>query len=401
MLTDTKVKQSRPKASPYKLADDKGLYLYVSPKGAKSWRYDYRFAGKRFTLTLGRYPDMPLAKARKYHQEARESLASGHNPSLIKRQTRQARVLEAADTFKAVGESWFAAKEAGRSKSWKENSRRWLDKVIYPEIGSLPMRAIRPADLLALLKRLEKAGKLRTAVCVRQLIAQIFDFGISNLRAESNPAHSVRKAIEYPRPQGSRPLSPTEIPVLLAAVDNYTGKAQTKYAFRLLFLTMARKTELTEAKWQEIDFEKGEWRVPAERMKGKQEHVVPLSAQATAYFKELKNLAGDSEFVFPHFGRVDRSMSASTLNVMLERIGYRRKFSPHGIRKTASTQLNEQGFRADVIERQLAHVERDLVRATYNKAEYLVERRQMLQQWADYLDGLCAGADVVPIRRKA
>lgn len=401
MLTDTKVKQSRAKSAPYKLADSQGLYLYVSGTAAKSWRYDYRFAGKRYTLTHGRYPDLSLAKARERHQEARTALDRGENPAQVKRQTKQTRMIEAGDTFKAIAESWFSDKEAGRSASWNDNNRRWLDKEIYPYIGTLPMRAIRPADVLELVKRVEKAGKARSAVCVRQLIAQVFDYAISHLRADANPAHSIKGAIQVPEAKGSRPLTPKQIPALLEAVDNYTGKVQTKYALRLLFLTMTRKTELTEAKWEEIDLPGAEWRIPAERMKSGQQHIVPLCKQALAYFKELKKLAGDSDFVFPHLGRKDRPMGASTLNVMFDRIGYGGKFSPHGIRKTASTLLNEQGFRADVIERQLAHVERDTVRAAYNKAEYLEERRGMLQQWANYLDSLCAGADVVAIRRKA
>lgn len=401
MLTDTKVKQSRAKSTAYKLADSQGLYLYVSNKGAKSWRYDYRFAGKRYTLTHGQYPDLSLAKARERHQEARTALELGNNPSQVKRQAKQSRALEAADTFKAVAESWYSGKEAGRSESWKSNIRRWLDRDIYPYIGALPMRAIRPADVLDLVKRVEKAGKARSAVCVRQLIAQVFDFAISHLRAESNPAHSIKGAIEVPQAKASKPLTPKQIPAFLESVDNYSGKVETKYAVRLLFLTMTRKTELTAAKWDEIDLDKVEWRIPAERMKSGQQHIVPLCKQALAYFKELKKLSGDSDFVFPHLGRKDRPMSASTLNVMFDRIGYGGKFSPHGIRKTASTLLNEQGFRADVIERQLAHIERDTVRAAYNKAEYLEERLGMLQQWANYLDSLCAGADVVAIRRKA
>lgn len=397
MLTDTKVKQAKAESSPYKLADSQGLYLYVSSKGAKSWRYDYRYAGKRYTVTLGRYPDLPIAKARKRHEEARTALELGQNPTLVKRQQRQAKLAAAGDTFVALAESWYEGKQASRSEAWRSNARRWLDKELYPIIGNRAMREIRPADILEIMKGMAKAGKARSATYVRQLISQIFDFAIANLRADFNPAHSLRGAIQVPEPKQRPPLTPKEIPEFLRAVDSDTGRVQTKYAAKLLLLTFTRKVELTAAKWQEIDFDNALWRIPASRMKSAQDHIVPLSKQALAYFHELKRLSSDSEFVFPHYSRLDRPISRTTLNIMFDRIGYGDRFTPHGVRNTASTILNEQGYRADVIERQLSHVERDNVRAAYNKAEYLEDRRAMMQQWADMLDAWARGDKVVSL----
>lgn len=401
MLRDTRVRQAKAKGSPYKLADSQGLYLYVSDTGTKSWRYDYRFAGKRYTVTHGRYPECTIIAARERHQAARKALDTGQNPSQLKRQERQASLAMSGDTFRANAEVWFAGKSPDRSKSWRDNIRRWLDRDIYPSIGDRSMRDIRAADLLAVLKRMEQDGKAKSAEYVRQVIVQVYDYAVTNLRADSNLARSLRGAISIPEPKVRAPLSAKEIPAFLDAVDAYPGRLATKLATKLLLLNFVRKVELTAAKWEEIDFEKAEWRIPAERMKMKDPHIVPLSKQVLECFRTLEPLAGTSKYVFPNLGRQDKPMNAGTINVVFERIGYQGKFTPHGFRATASTILNEQGWRADVIERQLAHTERNRVRAAYNKAEYLDERRAMMQSWADYIDALCAGGNVTNIRRVA
>lgn len=404
MLTDTKVRLAKARQKPYKLADEKGLYLYVSPSGAKSWRYDYRLLGKRETLTLGRYPDVPLAGddgARERHQAARKLVEKRESPARVKQIKERAKREIAGDTVKAIAESWYAQKEEARSQTWKDNARRWLDQDVYPAFGSWPITEVKPADVLDLVRRVATARGAKSAEYVRQVLSQVWEHAIRNLRATSNPARSVRGAIEMPEPKRRPPLSVKEIPDFLTAVDAYPGRLSTKLAIKLLLLTFVRKSELLGATWGELDLDKAEWRIPAERMKMRDPHIVPLSSQAVECFRDLKAIATGSDYVLPNLGSLKKPMGASSLNVAFDRMGYGERFTPHGVRATASTILNEQGFRADVIERQLAHTERNRIRAAYNHADYMSERRQMMQQWADYIDGLCAGADVTPIRRAA
>jgi integrase len=402
MLTDTKAKQSKARTKPYKLADGGGLYLYVTAAGARSWRYDYRLWGKRYTLTLGQYPEVTVGEARDRHALARKAVERGENPSLTKKREKQAASLSAGNTFKALAEAWYSGKTQARSDSWKENTRRWLDKQIYPSIGESPIKEIHAADVLAILKRMEGDKIARSASYVRQLISQVFDYAIANLRADFNPARSVRGAIELPPTKQKKPLSSGDIPGFVDALDAYRGRHETRYGAKLLLLTFVRKSELREATWDELYLDKAEWRIPAKRMKMREDHFVPLSKQAVECFKALKLMAHGSRYVLPHLGNPNKCMGETTLNKIIDRIGYHGKFSPHGVRTTASTILNEQGFRADVIERQLAHTERNTIRAAYNKAEYLPERKAMMQRWADYIDGLCAGdKKVTNIRRVA
>jgi integrase len=404
VLTDTKVRQAKARQKPYKLADEAGLYLYVSPAGAKSWRYDYRLHGKRETLTLGRYPDVSLAGengARERHREARKLVEKGESPARVKQIRRRAAAEIAGDTVKALAESWYSQKAQYRSSSWQDNVRRWLDQDVYPAIGSWPVMDVKPADVLDLVRRVANERGQCSAEYLRQMLAQVYEHAIRNLRATTNPARDVRGAIERPAPKRRPPLSANEIPAFLGAVDAYPGRLSTKLAIKLLLLTFVRKSELIGATWDEIDFDRAEWRIPGERMKMRDPHIVPLSRQAVEAFRELKALASGSEYVLPNLGSLKRPMGASSLNVAFERMGYGERFTPHGVRATASTILNEQGFRPDVIERQLAHTERNRIRAAYNHADYLEERGSMMQQFADYIDGLCAGADVTPIRRVA
>ena len=246
------------------------------------------------------------------------------------------------------------------------------------------------------MRSLSESGKAKSAEYARQVIAQVFQYAIQNLLAKVNPAREVRGAIVIPPAKKRPPLSEKELPAFLVAIDGYPGRPETKIALRLLALTFTRKLELVEAEWSEIDLDAAEWRIPAERMKAAEQHIVPLAPQAVEAFKQLRPLSGQSEYVFPNLGDPDRPMSGSTINAAFDRIGYGEgRFTLHGLRKTASTILNEQGFRADVIEWQLAHTERNKVRAAYNHAEYLPERRQMMRHWADYLDALASGGNKV------
>ena len=409
MLTDTKARAAKAKQKPYKLADREGLYLFVTPKGAKSWRYDYRIAGARQTLTIGRYPEISLTEARGSKRkpgfislaDARAMVAKGESPADLKQSEKaQARVAR-TNTVQAFGEKWYQARSGSRSQSWCDNAKRFLEQDIYPALGGKPIREVTPDDVERLVhKVVEKRGP-KSAHYMRLTLAGLFKSLPRSLNA-GNPARDAGTVVELPKPKPKgRPLSAKEIPAFMEAADAYPGRPQTKLAIRLLMLTFARKRELIEAPWTEIDLERAEWVVAAERMKANKPHIVPLSTQAVECFKRLKELAGGSQYVFPNLGDPKKPMGASTLNKAFDQIGYSGRFTPHGARSTASTLLNSQGFPADAIERQLAHSERDLVRAAYNHSDYLQERARMMQAWADYVDGLCSGADVVEIRRRA
>lgn len=396
-LTDTKVRQARATGKAYKLADGGGLYLLITPTGAKSWRYDYRIAGRRQTLVIGLYPDISLKDARQAHAEARKQVAKGISPALVKRQERAEKVRAAANTFAALAEDWYQKKTPHLSESSRKTARAWLDGDILPVIGSMPLKDVTPADVLDIMRRLETRKALVSAEKVRALVSQIFRHGILQMRADFDPAQALRGAVVTPKVKHHPTITLKELPAFLKAVDGYPQPA-TRIALRLLLYTFTRKAELSGARVDELDLEGAEWRIPAERMKMGEPHIVPLSRQAVALFKEAIALAGGSEFVFPNRSDPRRPMGPSRLNDAIAFLGWTGRFSPHGARALAATTLNEQGWRPDVIERQLAHSERNKVRAAYNRAEYLEERRRMMQAWADLLDGY--SEKVVPLKSR-
>jgi integrase len=413
MLTDKAVKAARPKPGKRyrKLFDGGGLYLFCTvPSGSedtqgdysakgrvlRSWRYDYRLHGMRRTFAIGLYPGVGLAEARERHQAARKLVEIGKSPVVVKRQAKHAARLGAANTIRAIGDAWYAELAPHKSEVWRKQTRSWLDGKIYPSMGGSPISAVEPADVLALCKGIA-ATHPKTGECIRLTLSRIFSYAIRNLRAKHNPAREIQGAIVVPPSQHHKPLSAREIPAFIEALDGYAGRLPTKLAAKLLLLTMVRKRELINATWEEVDLEEGLWTIPAERMKRREPHVVPLSKQALDAFKELKPLASGSRYVFPNLGRLDKPMGASSLNVAFERM--KLAVTPHGLRATASTVLNESGaFRPEVIERQLSHIERNRIRASYNRAEYLEERRVMLQWWADFID---KPVSVVALRKKA
>jgi integrase len=398
MLTDKAIRAAKPKPGKRyrKLSDHGGLYLFLTTDGTRSWRYDYRLAGVRKTFTIGLYPAVSLAEAREHHSDARKLVGLGQCPVLIKRRKRQAAALGAVNTVRALGEAWYAELSPHKSESWRTGARGWLENYIYPEVGELPVGEVQPADVLALLKRVA-ADYPKTAEGLRQTLARIFAFAIRNLRAKSNPARELQGVIVVPPATHHKPIAAKDIPAFIEKLDGYPGRVQTKLAAKLLLLTMVRKRELIEATWDEIDLDDAMWTIPPERMKRRHGHVVPLSRQALEAFRELKPIAFNSKLVFPNVSDPRRPMSAATLNVAFERL--KLTISPHGLRATASTVLNESNqFRPDVIERQLSHIERNRVRAAYNQAEYLDERRAMLQWWADFID---RPPNVVPLKKRA
>lgn len=387
-LTDLRVQAVKPMDRPQKIADGSGLYLYVSPTGTKSWRIDFAFAGKRFTQTLGKYPQLTLSAARVKRSEVKEMLQNGVNPAVNKKLQKAAARARSQDTFQAIGEEWYLAKVDTRSGAWREANRLYLERDLYPALGRMSIRSIDAEKLLAVLEMSAKQRGVKTADRVRQTALQVFEHAILRFKADSNPASKLKRWAEIPPPKNHPHLAEHEIHEFIDALDAYPGYLTTKIAAKLLLLTFVRKTEILEAVWSEFDLQNAKWLIPAERMKMKDSHVVPLSTQAVDCLLLLKANASTTGYLFPKSSTVLKPMSRTSLNNMFSNMGnqkYRGRFSPHGIRATASTWLNERGFRHDVIERQLAHSERNTVRASYNHADYLSERRQMMQAWANFL----------------
>jgi integrase len=404
MLTDKAVKAARPAPGKRyrKLYDGGGLYLFVTAadgsKGPvlRSWRYGYRLHGRQQTFAIGRYPAVGLAEARERHQAARKLVEVGKSPVVVKRQARNAARLGAANTVQAIGDAWYAELAPHKSEAWRKQARSWLDTKIYPSMGNGPISEVEPADVLALCKGIA-ATHPKTGEYIRLTLSRVFSYAIRNLRTKHNPAREVQGAIVVPPAEHYKPIPAKQIPAFIEALDAYPGRLATKLAAKLLLLTMVRKRELIQATWDELDLKEGLWTIPPERMKRREPHVVPLSPQALEAFKELKPMASGSRYVFPNLGRLDRPMGASTINVAFDRM--KLKVTPHGLRATASTILNESGaFRPEVIERALSHIERNRIRAAYNRAEYLEERRAMLTWWADFID---EPVNVVAMRKRS
>jgi integrase len=386
-LSDAKVRNAKPLSKPFKIADGEGLFLLVVPSGGKYWRFKYHFGGKEKLLALGVYPEVSLGEAREKRAEARKTLAKGNDPGAVKRENKLQTALNSEHTFEAIAREWFAQ----RKHEWAEGTSRThlkrLERHIIPKLGKRPIKEITAPEVLAMVRVVEGKGTLDTAKRLMQICGQVFMYAIATGRAERNPVPDLRGAIKTAVTTHHAYLRAGELPEYLMRLDAYDGAIVTKLALKLLLLTFVRTTELRAANWSEIDFDKAEWRLPAERMKMKEEHIVPLSSQAVSVLRELQNHTGNRQFIFPNQKNpFSAFMSENTMLYALYRMGYHSRTTGHGFRSTASTILNENGFMPDVIERQLAHSERNKVRAAYNHAQYLPERRKMMQWWADYLD---------------
>jgi integrase len=403
-LTDTRVRNAKPQAKAYKLSDGGGMYLLVTPDGARYWRLDYRFAGKRRTLALGVYPIMTLSAARTGRDEARRLLTQDIDPNAAKKARKRATKVACENTFEAIAREWIANQRHRLAARYCALLLARLEVDVFPHIGSRPIAEIDAPELLDVLRRVEKRGVIETARRLRQICGQVFRYAIASSRAKHDPSADLRGALKSPgRPRGHKAMPLDEVPTFLKALETYDGDQRTRLALRLMVLTFARTTELRAARWSEIENIGGNgplWRIPAERMKMKREHIVPLAPQAVAVLRELRELPGSgaSPFLFPSPSR-DRHMSNNTMLYALYRMGYHSRATVHGFRSMASTALNEMGFRPDVIERQLAHQEQNAVRAAYNRAEYLNERRAMMKRWADHLDTIAA-ENLVPFKSR-
>jgi len=390
-LTDLKVRTAKPKALPYKLSDGGGMYLLVTPAGARYWRLDYRFVRKRRTLALGVYPSVTLSNARERREQAKALLARDIDPSTIKRANRHAARLAGENTFEAVARDWLSRQRKKLAPRYSALLLARFEADIFPQIGSRPIADIGAPELLEALRKVERRGVIETARRLRQSCGQVFRYAIATGLAKYDPAAALRGALGSPgRPRGHKAMPLKEVAAFLKALESYDGDERTRIALRLMVLTFARTTELRSAQWPEFENLEGKeplWRIPSERTKMKREHLVPLPPQAVALLQELRSLSGSeaSPFLFPSPSR-EGFMSNNTMLYALYRMGYHGRATVHGFRAMASTALNEMGFRPDVIDRQLGHQEKNAVRAAYNRAEYLNERRVMMTHWADYLD---------------
>lgn len=384
-----------------KLSDGDGLYLWVYEDGRKYWRLRYWVDGKEKGLSLGVYPTISLKAARKRRDDENIHLHAGRDPSHERRAEKLRRQVSAANTFEAVAREWYGKQKHTWVQHHADDVLRRLEKNLFPHIGRRPIDEIEAFELLAAVRKIEDRGARDLAHRVMGVAGQVFRYGIlPPQRCTRDLSADLRGALAPHKKKHQAAVKPDELPELMRAIATYDqgiGDRQTRLALELLALTFVRTNELIGAEWSEIDLDSGVWVVPAERMKMKAEHVVPLAKQAKVIFTELKDLSRGSRFVFPGRSR-DKPISNNTLLFALYRLGYKGKMTGHGFRAVASTALNEIGFRPDVIERQLAHCEPNEVRGAYNRAEYLPERRKMMQKWADHLAAIAAGAKVLKFK---
>lgn len=415
-LTDVQVRKEKPREKPFKLSDGDGLYLEIMPGGAKYWRMKYRYGGKEKRLAFGVYPDVTMAQARRRCEDARNLLANGQDPSAAKQEQKLQAKIAAANSFEAVATEWLT-KQTTWTPSNREKIESMLRRDLYPWLGSRPMSDITPPELLAVLRRIESRGALESAHRARSLCGQVFRYAVSTGRAERDQAADLRGALPAVKSVHHAAITePAEVAKLLLAMDGYQGTLVVRCAFLLAPLVFVRPGELRQAEWQEIDLEQALWTIPARRsdtedgrrvtaMKMGVPHLVPLSRQAVAILKELQPLTGGGRFVFPSARGQGRPMSENAIRVALRAIEYTNEdMTPHGFRAMASTILDNMGYDPKLLERQLAHDEPNAVKAAYKRElwrMYLPERTAMMQAWADYLDSLRAGAQVLPFKRQA
>lgn len=398
-LTDAKLRTLKPRPTVYRVADMEGLCIEVRPTGARCWRFRYRFAGKPNMLDLGDYPAVSLQEARRERDRQRDLLKAGIDPSQARKQAQLRAQAEQDDRFEPVAREWLA-KQGAWSPATLAKASALLETWVFPWIGARSMRSIEPPDMLAVIRRPEAAGKIETAQRAKQRCGQIFRYGIATGRCERDPTADLRGVLQTVKTKHHASITDrARVGGLLRAIDAYHGTFVVICALRLSALTFARPGELRQWEWAEIIDDGATWRIPAEKMKMGAPHLVPLATQTRAVLDELRPLTGGGRYVFPSARGGGRCMSENAVRVALRTLGFtNRDMTAHGFRSMASTLLNEEGWNRDWVERQLAHAERDAVRGAYNYAEYLPGRRKMMQAWADLLDRLRTGAQVVPLR---
>ena len=402
MLSDAKVRNAKARKTPYKLSDDRGLYLLIAPAGGKWWRINYRFGGKQKTLSMGVYPDVTLGNARERRDEARRLIANGIDPGEHRKVTRAAKEQSSADSFEAVAREWFAKYSPRWATSHSDKIIKRLENDVFPWVGGKPISEISPPEVLKVLHRIEGRGAMDTAHRALQNCGQVFRYGVATGRVLSDPCRDLRGALRPLKHEHFAAITePTAVAALLRAIDGFQGTFVVQSALRLAPMFFVRPGELRKAEWAEFNLEKAEWRYLV--TKTKTEHLVPLASQAVAILRDLHALTGQRRYVFP--GRdPQKPMSDAALNAALRRMGYDTKteITGHGFRAMARTILHQDlGFAPEVIEHQLAHRVPGSLGAAYNRTKFIKERRVMMQRWATYLDKLKAGAEVIPLHGDA
>lgn len=414
MLTDTQCRNAKTADKPIKLSDGKGLYLEVRPNGSKLWRYRYKINDKENLFAMGDYCQPPageseaagvarragrqftLGEARMERERCRALVKQGVHPSHSQRTERLKKSIEAGNTFKAVAEIWIKENESHWSANYLRQIRQRFEADAYPHIGALPIRDVTPAHVKDVLKRVANRGSPSSAKLIRTWIGGVFRYAAGELLVETDPTWPLRNSIKAPDTQHIAHLTAKEIPAFLQSMERVQAEHVTMIAAKLLWLTLVRTVELRGAQWSEFDFDAGLWTVPAERMKMRKEHLVPLSAQAVELLRTLKPLTGSGRYVFPGRKGQENPITHEAIRDIFNRAGYAGKFTPHGIRSTFSTYFNEANVDSELIELSLAHKDKDKIRGSYNHAKRIDARRDLLQQWADLIDSWRAGNKVVP-----
>lgn len=399
-LTDSIIKAAKSKEKDYSLADGHGLALLVKTSGAKWWRYRYRFNDTPKMLSIGVYPDVSLKEARNLHARLKELLAQGIDPSENRKEEKQQAAIAAANSFESVARLWWNHWKHDKTERHAGYTIRRMEADVFPVIGHKPVNEITAAQFIAMIRKVESRGALDIAKRVLTMCGQVMRYAVAHGLAERNPAADIKPSdvLKPAKKTNHKRLNEKELPELLRNIDGYDGQPLTRLAMQLMALTFVRTGELIGARWNEIDLTKKEWRIPAERMKMRSSHIVPLSQQAMTVIENIRKLAADDVLLFPSERRDGKTMSNNTILGALYRLGYHGRMTGHGFRGMASTILHEQGFNHDHIELQLAHTQRDAVSAAYNHALYLEPRAKMMQQWADYLDAAKTGATILPFR---
>jgi len=401
-LSDIKVQKVKSKNKNVTLFDGGGLFLMVTPTGGKLWRFKYRYDGKQKLLAFGSYPEISLLEARKQRDEARSQLAHDIDPGAVRKAQKQANT-EATETFEIIAREWHERFKSNWTTEYASKIMSRLEGDVFPYIGAKPIKEIKAPELLTVLRRVEARGTFELAHRIRTICGQVFRYAVATGRAERDPAADLRGALSPVKTINRAAITePKKVGALLRAIDDYQGSFVVKCALRLAPLFFVRPGELRNAEWSEIDFENAEWNIPASKMKMKEPHLVPLSKQAIEILKQLKEYTGASRYVFPSGRTFDRPMSNNAILAALRRMNYaKEEMSGHGFRAMARTILDEVlQVRPDYIEHQLAHAVRDPNGRAYNRTAHLNERKKMMQLWADYLDGIKAGAKVLPFRAK-
>ncbi|MFO3763164.1 integrase arm-type DNA-binding domain-containing protein [Providencia rettgeri] len=394
-LTVKQIDSSKPKEKDYKLSDGGGLYLLVKTNGGRYWRLKYRIDGKEKLLAIGIYPTVTLADARRKRDDAKRLLADGIDPNQQRKEQKQASKIDSVNTFKNIALEWYEGRKDRWSVGYRDDMMDAFEKDVFPYIGNRPIAEIKPMELLEVLSIMEKRGATEKLKKVRQRCGEVWKYAIITGRAEYNPAPDLASAFVPHKREHYAHLSVSELPEFLSSIDKHMGSQIVRVALRVLILTGVRPGELRKAEWSEINFDTGVWEIPAEKMKMRRPHIVPLSEQVIDLLKQIHPISGSYQYIFPSRTDYRKHISDMALNTMIRRMGYSGRATGHGFRHTMSTILHEQGYNTAWIETQLAHVDKNSIRGTYNHAQYIDGRREMLQWYADYMGALENGDNVV------